>query len=229
MKYFCFDCLTPPICSECVVHGIHKTHDVQNIPSSIPIVRGRMDNAIQTMSAKGDRLKGTLAALNQKKGELGEQNNAVRTQLKAMFDDLRLKLLSKEKELDQISNQIIENSLADINLIIQQIDNRLQIINNNIDVINTEGNENIPNRALNFYSLNYPTINQLIEIESRDSFPTAEYLKRFNFAVDPELNGELMRKTQQIGDSIYSLRHPIARWSSGQFIARNSPPSSLQA
>ena len=219
--------MAPPICSECVVHGIHKTHDVQNIPSSIPIVRGRMDNAIQTMSTKADRLKGTLASLNQKQVELGEQNNAVRTQLKSMFDDLRFKLLSKEKELDQISVQIVENSIADINMIIQQVENRIQIIDNNIDVINTEGNENIPNRALNFYSLNYPTINQLIEIESRDSFPTVDYLKRFNFAVDPELNGELMRKTQQIGDSIYSLRHPIARWSSGQFIARNNSFSTI--
>ena len=221
VKYFCFDCLVPPICSECVVHGIHKTHDVQNIPTAIPIVKGRMQNAIQVMQAKADRLQGTMITLNQKQSELNDQYNSVKTQMKATFDDLRLKLLSKEKELDQISEQILLNSQQDLNTISQQIENRIGIINNNISVINTEGDENIPNRAFNFYSLNYPTINQLIEIESKDSFPTSEYLKRFNYAVDPELNAELNRKSQQIADSIYSIRHPISRWTTGQFIVKN--------
>ena len=223
VQYFCFDCLVPPICYECVVHGIHKTHDVQNIPTSVPIVKGRLQNAIQTMSSKADRLQGSLITINQKQGELIDKNNSIKVQLKAMFDDLRLKLLSKEKELDQLSEQILINYQQDLNLIAQQIENRLGIINNNINVINTEGNENIPNRPLNFYALNYPTINQLIDIESRDSFPTSEYLNRFNFAVDPELNAEVIRKSQEISDLIYSMRHPIARWSSGQFIVKNIP------
>jgi len=28
VSYFCFDCKTNPICSECVIHGSHKGHNV---------------------------------------------------------------------------------------------------------------------------------------------------------------------------------------------------------
>ena len=38
LSYFCFDCLCRCICSECVVHGIHKNHDVMNIKRAYPII-----------------------------------------------------------------------------------------------------------------------------------------------------------------------------------------------
>ncbi len=28
ISYFCFDCLTDCICPECVIHGVHKNHEV---------------------------------------------------------------------------------------------------------------------------------------------------------------------------------------------------------
>ncbi len=38
LSYFCFDCLCRCICSECVVHGVHKNHDVMNIKRAYPLV-----------------------------------------------------------------------------------------------------------------------------------------------------------------------------------------------
>ena len=47
VRYFCFDCLTPPVCSECVVHGIHKGHDVLHIKKAFPSVKEKLDGVIQ--------------------------------------------------------------------------------------------------------------------------------------------------------------------------------------
>jgi hypothetical protein len=36
VSYFCMTCETACVCTECVVHGPHKTHDVQNIRKAFP-------------------------------------------------------------------------------------------------------------------------------------------------------------------------------------------------
>ena len=43
LSYFCFDCLTDCICSECIIHGVHKNHEVQTIRKAYPIIRGRVN------------------------------------------------------------------------------------------------------------------------------------------------------------------------------------------
>ena len=42
ISYFCFDCLTDCICPECVIHGVHKNHEVQTIRKSYPIIKSRV-------------------------------------------------------------------------------------------------------------------------------------------------------------------------------------------
>lgn len=42
ISYFCFDCLTNCVCSECVIHGPHKTHDVMTVKKSYGIVKTRV-------------------------------------------------------------------------------------------------------------------------------------------------------------------------------------------
>jgi hypothetical protein len=36
VNYFCFDCMSTPICSECVVHGAHRGHEVATIRKAYP-------------------------------------------------------------------------------------------------------------------------------------------------------------------------------------------------
>jgi hypothetical protein len=46
VTYFCFDCSCPPICSECVIHGDHKDHDVMTIKKSYPHITARLEDLI---------------------------------------------------------------------------------------------------------------------------------------------------------------------------------------
>lgn len=39
ISYYCFDCNSKCICPECIIHGIHKNHEVKTIKKSYPIVR----------------------------------------------------------------------------------------------------------------------------------------------------------------------------------------------
>lgn len=38
VTYFCFDCMVRCVCSECVIHGAHKNHDVLNVKRAYPLV-----------------------------------------------------------------------------------------------------------------------------------------------------------------------------------------------
>ena len=39
ISYLCLDCMSKCICSECIVHGIHRNHDVLNIKKAYPCIK----------------------------------------------------------------------------------------------------------------------------------------------------------------------------------------------
>lgn len=43
VNYFCFDCLCPPVCPECVVHGAHRGHEVATLRKAYPIVISKVE------------------------------------------------------------------------------------------------------------------------------------------------------------------------------------------
>ena len=97
LNYFCDDCCSGAICSECVVHGIHKTHRVHTIKSAYTLIKDRIEvratdcaNAIQKLTGQEEQL-----AL-QKEQVVGSGNN-VRGQIEAAFSDIA-QILNKKKE-----------------------------------------------------------------------------------------------------------------------------------
>ena len=47
--YFCFTCLCPPICPECIIHGVHRDHDVKTLKKSYPLVKEQILEMIQRL------------------------------------------------------------------------------------------------------------------------------------------------------------------------------------
>lgn len=56
VNYFCFDCLCSPICSECVVHGSHRGHEVSTIRKAFPLVMGKVEELGLSLNSKIDEL-----------------------------------------------------------------------------------------------------------------------------------------------------------------------------
>jgi len=38
LNYYCFDCNCECICCECIVHGVHRDHNVANITKAAPLI-----------------------------------------------------------------------------------------------------------------------------------------------------------------------------------------------
>ena len=66
IKYFCFECLTSPVCAECVIHGVHKNHDVLNIKKAYPVVKEKLEDIITKVSGKIEELNSQESNLEYK-------------------------------------------------------------------------------------------------------------------------------------------------------------------
>ncbi|CAD8096776.1 unnamed protein product [Paramecium sonneborni] len=47
VSYYCFDCNSKCICPECIIHGIHKNHEVKTIKKSYPLIRKQLEQNIE--------------------------------------------------------------------------------------------------------------------------------------------------------------------------------------
>jgi len=224
VKCFCMDDYAAPICAECVVSGIHRNHNVQNIPNASNIIQEKLNDAVQTMTLKADQLSGTVQSFKKKRITLEELSNKQRNQMKGIFDDLRIKINNKEKEIGLYANQELDQSIREINSLEQQVAGRLQIINNNIDVIQTENIENSPLKLLSFYSNNYETINKLLEIEKMDVLPTSEYFDKYNNSINSDFNKDLKSQIQPIADTLSNLQISPQKYSSGGIVRNPTGP-----
>ena len=66
IKYFCFNCLTEPVCSECVIYGKHKDHEVMNIKKAYPLVKEKLEDSLSKLASKIDELNAQEANIEHK-------------------------------------------------------------------------------------------------------------------------------------------------------------------
>ena len=166
VTYFCFDCLTPPVCSECVVHGIHRNHDVMHVKKSYPVIKEKLDGTIQGLGNCIDGLEGDRKALSNRKEILIHQGEEAKGQLKGLIDDLISRIEKKESELMNQIDLATNDSLRELESYERIIDDKLNTLENNVKYIK----ENMASGllgTLNFYADNNKLLTQVTEQESQ--------------------------------------------------------------
>lgn len=83
VSYYCFTCNTNCICPECIIHGIHKNHEVQTIRKAYPIVRGQLREFLGELE-NPELAEGRNMLLRFKEGFAQSYNEGV-TGLKSSF------------------------------------------------------------------------------------------------------------------------------------------------
>ena len=99
VSYFCFDCNAPPICSECVIHGSHRGHNVSLLKKAYPQIVNAMEDLTEQVGKKIDNLDLQDKRFEARKRELVEQNHAAKQVMANAFEDLRKRIDQKEREL----------------------------------------------------------------------------------------------------------------------------------
>lgn len=202
LKYFCFDCLTQPICSECVINGVHKTHDVQNIKKAFPIIQSKLEESLKALNLRTGQLSGTIQSFKARLKDYNEQGAIFKEEVKSIFEEIRQKIDKKERDISLLVEPQILETKQEIESAEKRVINRLHSIQNNLSIISDQSNLQNPIAVLNFYADNHKTISQLLEIEKKEEIESLQ--KRRNI-VTPEIIFEIKSKAEDVSKEIENL------------------------
>jgi hypothetical protein len=163
--YYCFDCMCRCICSECVVHGAHKTHQVMNVKKAYPLVIERTEDLIGQVNTRIHEVTNVQIFIENKKKELVENTNNVKQEMIKAFDEIRARLNKKEKEILEKADGFLNDNIQELNTFTRVLQTRVISFNKIIDGINANLVKREEVSMLNYYSENKDKIGQSVESE----------------------------------------------------------------
>ena len=129
--YLCLDCMSNCICAECIVHGIHRDHDVLTIKKAYPLICKKLED----LSKYADDQKKSILLINETISKKKDCINALiercKSEIHSIFEQIKLKLDNKEKEIINNTTSILHKSIDDLN----NYDNSLQKNSGNLEDI----------------------------------------------------------------------------------------------
>lgn len=158
LNYFCFECMSPPVCSECVIHGAHKSHDVKTIRKSYPIANQKLGDLVMHLGSKIDDLSIVEQKLDGRKRDIIDQTNTIKQQMSNAFEEIRHRLERKEREMLQQADHFTEQNLKEVDQMIRILNGRGMVLSQTINEIkgNMEGRDDCG--LLDFFANNYAKI-----------------------------------------------------------------------
>ena len=169
ITYLCLDCMSKCICSECVVHGIHRNHEVLNIKKAYPLIYSKTQEIGSHISSKIKELYNTQKKIEQKKKEINTLNNKCRIDIRQAFDELRSLLNKKEKEIMDKTENTLNDNINELNTYNHIIQSKLILLNKLIETVNVYLMRKNELNLINFYTENKNKIlaqTELNEIEN---------------------------------------------------------------
>ena len=169
ITYLCLDCMSKCICSECVVHGIHRNHEVLNIRKAYPLIYSKTQEIGNHISSKIKELYTIQKKIEQKKKEINTLNNKCRIDIRQAFDELRSLLNKKEKEIMDKTENTLNDNINELNTYNHIIQSKLILLNKLIETVNVYLMRKNELNLINFYTENKNKIlaqTELNEIEN---------------------------------------------------------------
>ena len=154
LTYLCFDCLTQCICSECVVHGIHKDHDVLNIKKAYPIIYNKTQELTGTINNKKNELNSLCQKINDKKDNLKNLNDKCKVEIRNAFQLIKLRINEKEKEIIDKAENALKDNYNELNTYYHIIQTKIAALDKIIDTLNTYLMRKDELTLLNYYCEN---------------------------------------------------------------------------
>lgn len=165
VTYYCLGCQCRCICSECVVHGVHKSHEVLNVKRAYPLVMEKAEDLLQNVKHRINEINNVQFSLDNKKKEIFEITNNVKNQLSVVFEEIRAKLLKKEKEIFEKADIFFQDHMQELNTYSRVLQTKILSLNKLVDGINSHIGRSDEVSLLNFYSENKSRICQTAQAE----------------------------------------------------------------
>lgn len=206
ITYLCFDCLSKCICSECVVHGIHKNHEVINTKKAYPII---CEKANELLNHVGDKVKDLSAAdrtLELKRNEILAISERCKRDIQNAFEEMRNKLNRKEKEIYDKTDLSVQDNIQELNTYSRILQSKIISLNKTIDSIQTRLMRKDELGLINFYCENKNKILTNSEITELDNMPDLGTISNLNVNIDKSSFEEMVNSLNAIHFEITSMK-----------------------
>ena len=163
ISYLCLDCMTKCICSECIVHGAHRNHDVLNIKKAYPLVYGKIQDLYNNICERIKELNSSKRNIGQKKTSINTLEHKCKNEIKNAFQIIRIRLNEKEKEIIEKTELTLKDNLNELNTYERVIQSKIASMNKIIDTLNAYMMRKDELNIINYYCDNKNKIISQIE------------------------------------------------------------------
>lgn len=99
--FFCHDCNSFKICLQCVVKGMHSSHNITKMEQFFPLIEEKFNDFIVFLEKKSNILQSSVANINLQHRNLGNEYGNIKSFISCKIIELR-------KEIDQFEREIFE-------------------------------------------------------------------------------------------------------------------------
>ena len=154
ITYLCLDCMSKCICTECVVHGVHRNHEVLNIKKAYPLIYNKTQEISNIICSRIKELNLTQKNIEQKKREINNLNSKCKIDIRQAFDELRNLLNKKEKEIINKTLNTLNDNFNELNTYNQIINSKIILLNRLNETVNAYLMRKDELNLINFYTEN---------------------------------------------------------------------------
>ena len=188
ITYLCLDCMSKCICAECVVHGIHRNHEVLNIKKAYPLIYSKTQEIGNHINSRIKELSTTQKNIEQKKREINNLNNKCRIDIRQAFDELRNLLNKKEKEILEKAENTLNDNVNELDTYNHIIQSKILLLNKLNETVNVYLMRKDELNLINFYTENKNKILAQTELNEINNINNLNLQEMSNFKIDIDKN-----------------------------------------
>ena len=224
ISYLCLDCMTKCICSECIVHGTHRNHEVLNIKKAFPIIFSKVQDLYKYVSERLKELDNSKRNIEKKKRDIEALNIKCKNEIKNAFEIIRIRLNEKEKEIIEKTEYTLKDNLNELNTYQHVIESKIAVINKTIDSLNAHMMRKDELNLINYYCDNRNNILSQIESSENNKFFNINSISDLKINIDKSSFDDMLMSLNNLDFEINSFK-PIDisnHFDSGKYIAQRN-------
>ena len=206
ITYLCFDCLSKCICAECVVHGVHKNHEVMNIKKAYPLIYEKTEDLLSSVENKIKDLNNMNITIDNRKTELTNHNEKCKRDIAVAFEEIRMKLNKKEKDILDKADSILKDNLNELNTYSRLLQSKIISLNKTIETIQAYLMRKNELTLINFYCENNNKINNSMMLHELKCLPDLSNVSHMKINVNKQSFDGLLNALSAVCYEIGALK-----------------------
>ncbi|KAL4468677.1 hypothetical protein ABPG74_005180 [Tetrahymena malaccensis] len=207
VNYFCFDCKNVCICPECIIHGVHKDHNVKTIKKSYPIVKQILEDYKFDLENSMTTINNKKEAVYQQKNEIQQIQKNLKLEIMTVFNVLKQKVDETCQQLIQQTEEISKKSQRDLDETIKQIEKQIINFKKNEEQIHEHLKIKEEYKVINYYGLNSKSIDEKALLNNNSILHEQFQIAKQIFSNHINKKNQFLNIKSLIEDQIFELQN----------------------